>query len=321
MAQQLDPKTSAKQGGLSIIKDRMDKAAEENAATIHAHGIDKETFAKLCCEALMNVPGMDQCDERSFFAAVHKCFKDGLVPDGNEAVIYPKKRYEGGKEAVYLPMLHGMKRVIHRTIGAEITSGHILKSEEGSVDIIAGTNPSITYKRNLDVGEDDYVIGAWAYARIPDKVPVLHVMNRHDLAEAKKKSASYDGAKDSPWGNEKSRGYDGFMSEKTCVKSLATRLQYLKGGQGISQMLANDDEYVETLGQAQIATPAPAATQIEDQRPAATIDTAKPAAGEAAGKGEACGPAHDKERCRLRRPSRWWQPRSSNRHQTQGKPT
>ena len=280
MAQQLDPKTSAKQGGLTTIKTWMDEAIEQNAATIYSHGIDKGAFARLTCEALMSVEGLDQCDEKSFFAAVRKCFQDGLVPDGNDAVIYPRRRWKDGKDlrptAVYLPMLHGIMRVIHRTTGAEITGGHILKSEESTVEIIDGTNPSITYRKSLDVAPDDRVIGSWALAKIPGKASVLRIFNRHDIDEAKKKSGSYDGQKDSPWGKEGSRGYEGFMAEKTAMKSLANRIQYLanidpEGRNVIAQMLANDDEYRQEL-----AAPVATATQIEDQRPAATIETQRP---------------------------------------------
>ena len=255
--QTLNPQTAQKQTESGVLQSRLAKAINENPATLAAHGIDKEKFAAACQEALMRVPGIADCSEKSFFDAIHKCCADGLIPDGNEAVIYPKRRTpdsgQGYSVAVYLPMLHGIMRVLHETTGAEVTSGHVLKSEEASLVITEGTEPSIQYTKNLDVKEDDYVIGAWALARIPGKAPIFRILNKHDIEEAKKKSASYSAGRDSPWGKkEGSRGYDGFMAEKTAMKSLANRLQYCtKSNLGkqnpLVQMLQHDDEYRELL--------------------------------------------------------------------------
>jgi recombination protein RecT len=78
-------------------------AAEQTFKMSLPPQIPSAKFIRVAQTAIRNNPGLAELDRNSLYAAFHKCAADGLIPDGREAVITPRK----GK-AVYMPMVGGI---------------------------------------------------------------------------------------------------------------------------------------------------------------------------------------------------------------------
>ena len=233
MSQPINPKSQDKQNQETKLMARINKGMKQNAATLMVMGMDTKRFADAMVEALISVENAERIEEHEFLGAIRKCCIDGLIPNGVEAAIY-----ESHGKAVYLPMVTGLKRIIHESLpGCIIRSGYIMKSEMDDAEIIeaSGMDPVIRVKRRLGYVKDDIVAASWAWLKLPGQPAILRVMNQNDIAMARSESKS-----GSAWGK-----WPGPMAEKSAVKSLMNRVRYLipRERRALESVIANDDEY------------------------------------------------------------------------------
>lgn len=91
------------------------KEREESLATMLPPTLSRAVFMETVSTAVRANPSLLRCDRRSFFAACVKCAKDGLVPDGKEAALVPRKDENGNLIVGYQPMVWGIRKRARQT--------------------------------------------------------------------------------------------------------------------------------------------------------------------------------------------------------------
>lgn len=223
---------------MAKVRDLSAKIVAEQATTIAQRGIPQDTWKGMMSEAIVSVPEILKCtDNPSLARAIRACCRDGLLPDGQEAVILPAK---GGK-AKYVPMVTGLKKLIYKALKADIKSGYIADGDDYEIVEAAGADPviKITRRRLEEVDEkaQKSIIAAWVWCKVPNQTAFLIVLDKNDLARARAASGYAEG----PW-----KTWPGRMAEKSAVKSLMNRMRYMiPDGSELATALDGDEDYIE----------------------------------------------------------------------------
>jgi len=223
---------------MAKVRDLSTKIVAEQAITLQQRGIPIDAWKGMMSEAIVTVPEVLKCtDNPSLARAIRSCCRDGLLPDGKDAVILPAK---GGK-AKYVPMVTGLKKLIYKALNADIKSGYIVDGDDYEIVEAAGEDPVIRVRRKqleeVDPHTQKDVIAAWVWCKVPGQTAFLIVLDKNDLARAKAASGYADG----PW-----KTWPGRMAEKSAVKSLMNRMRYMiPDGSQLATALEGDEEYVE----------------------------------------------------------------------------
>lgn len=210
------------------------KVATQNPMALARYGMDPADFAKTLQEAVLHNPDILEATDQSLAQSLRKCCRDGLVPDGDSAVI---NVYKGN--ATVVPMVTGIRRMAHEQLGAEIRSGVVYEGD--SIEIVdgAGVEAKVIVHAGMDVFKSrkaDNVIGAWCWIKLPDEQNARITLYSQDEIN-RSRDASF--AKHGPWEKWPDR-----MAEKACVKSAIWRLRYLVSNkaEGLFNVLKEDDE-------------------------------------------------------------------------------
>ena len=210
------------------------KIVESSPMTLAKYGVAPEEFAQNLQEAVLNNPNILEASESSLANAIRKCCRDGLIPDGDSAVI---SVFKG--EASVMPMVTGIRRMAHQMLGAEIRSGVVYEGDEIEIVDGAGVDTKVVVKSGMDVFKSrkaDNVIGAWCWVKLPNESRARITLYSQDEIERTRK-ASF--SKSGPWATWPDR-----MAEKACVKSAIWKLRYLvnnSSAEPLFQTLREDD--------------------------------------------------------------------------------
>ena len=249
--------------GYEEVRTQLTKM-EDFKAALPSH-ISSEKFIQVVVTAVQNNPGLLTLDRQSLYLSCIKCAQDGLLPDGQEAALVPRK----GKVA-YTPMIEGVLKRIRNsgdlsTIDAQDVFEHdtydVWTDEKG---------PHFKFIKNRkDRGK---FLLTFAYAVTKDGGTYFEEMDEQQLAAVEKCAATKE-VWDGPFRPE--------MRRKSVLHRLSKRLPK---NTDIDRLIHRDDEDYILPGQAaQEAGPAKetssklsSAVQDADFKPAKT--TAEPVA-------------------------------------------
>ena len=262
-------------GNIVLTKEKRNEILHETrlsvmemASTLTNMGVDPDEYAKLMQEAMVTNPALFEqgLDEKSIFRAVRQCCRDGLLPDGREAVLIPFKGV-----LTYMPMRDGLMRLMREATGAIIQSGVVYEGDEVTVSTVTGEDDVITVVCTDPFPKKErQIIGAWCYIKMEGHRGVLHRMDRTDLDRAKAASAVKDGG---PW-----KIWSKAMCEKAVVKSACNRLRsYIPRNHSLRDTLDHDRDAIVVEAEPAAPQEVLEAPKPDEPKPAPKVNAAKKA--------------------------------------------
>lgn len=197
--------------------------------------------------AISKNPAILACTPGSFVIAMMDCARAGLEPDGKQAALVPY-----GNTCQFQPMYQGLiKQAVSRGVVKKVEARLVYANDV--FRIWYDPEPHLLHEpATTDEGE---LIGAYAYAILPDGSPQIEWMNRRKLDHIRAKSKG-----SSAWKTDEEE-----MHRKTPIKRL---FKFLSLPEEIEYAIAADD-LVETGGSREDIP----LLDISEQEPPATTRT------------------------------------------------
>lgn len=221
-------------------------------------GKDKvDTFVRTCLNAVQHNPGLLVADRRTLFLACMEAASDGLLPDGNEAVLNvystkDKERSDRENRAVYieivqyLPMAYGLVQKMYEIPGVVFVDA-VAVNDRDAFDYARGDNPHIDHKPYDGTEDPGKVKAAYVVIKFKDRETKREVMFRRDIEKVRQKSKAPNGLM---W----KEGEGGFY-DQGAIKSVIHRVfKQLPQAERLSRALAHDNKVV---GLADVVAPSP----------------------------------------------------------------
>lgn len=160
--------------------------------------------------------------------AVLDCAKDGLIPDGREAVITAF-----GATAVYMPMVSGILKKVRQSGELKSLSAQVVYEADTFDYFIDEDGPHFTHKPEM-IKPQGSVIGAYAVAITKDEGKYFEFMNKEELDKIKSTSPSGDKG---PWGKWYSE-----MAKKSAIRRLS---KWLPMSTDVEGTIRKDDQFYD----------------------------------------------------------------------------
>lgn len=196
------------------IRGTLDKMAPQFKAALPAH-IAVEKFVRVAQTAILNNADLAQADRRSLLAACVRSAESGLLPDGREAALVTFKDKSGVPQAVFMPMVGGILKLVRNSGELKSISTQVIYEKDNFKYFIDETGERLSHEPNLfaDRGQP---IGVYAMAILKDGGVYIEVMTKNQIDAVKACSRGKSG----PW----SGAFETEMWRKTAIKRLAKRL-------------------------------------------------------------------------------------------------
>src|SRR5690554_3472047 len=186
-------------------------------------GIDADRFIRTAITTVNLNPELLQCTPASLYASFMQAAKDGLLPDGKEALVQPYncKVSERGqpdrweKRAQYMPMVRGLIQVMYRTGMISMVDGAAVY-EKDHFEYERGDNPRIVHRPYMGMEDPGPIIGAYVVIKLSNGEVKREVMTRRDIEKVREASKASNGPGWTKW-------YDQF-SIKAVIKRATKQL-------------------------------------------------------------------------------------------------
>ena len=177
----------------------------EQIAAQLPHGIEVERFIRTALTVVSMNPELLTCTLRSLLGAVMMAAKDGLLPDGKEALIQPYNCNVAGKnqpakwekQAQYQPMVRGLINILYRAGGVAMVDG-VAVYEKDLFEYERGDAPRIVHKPYMGADDAGPVIAAYVVITLSNGAVKREVMNSRDIAAVRAIAKSDSGWKKWP---------------------------------------------------------------------------------------------------------------------------
>ena len=237
---------------ISAVQTQLATMAPEIAKTLPP-GMTPERFNRVALTAIQNTPALLQCNPQSLFNACMKAAQDGLLPDGREGAIIPRKGV-----ATWQPMVHGIiKKAKNSGSVASLVANVVYRGEVFEVEM--GDDERIVHRRNLVCVKRGEEIAVYSIATLKDGTKEREVMSWRQVMDVRDMSSSPNGG---PWATSTDE-----MARKTVIRRLSKRLPSLDDGddelrQAIERVDSEYDFGRKPAGptieaRAEVVTPAP----------------------------------------------------------------
>lgn len=194
-------------------------------------GVDVDRFIRTAVTTINLNPKLLSCTPVSLYAAIMLAAKDGLLPDGKEAVIQPyrvnvAKRGERDRweeQAQYMPMVRGLIQVMYRTGDVSMVDG-VAVYEKDLFEYERGDCPRIIHKPYMGMDAPGQVIAAYCVIKLRNGEVKREVMTMRDIEKVRQASKAKDGPGWKNW-------YDQFAIKaviKRAAKQLPTDSEHLE---------------------------------------------------------------------------------------------
>lgn len=203
-------------------------------------GIEADRFIRTAITTVNLNPELLQCTPASLYASFMQAAKDGLLPDGKEAVVQPynvkikgqngeRDRWE--KRAQYMPMVKGIIQVMYRTGDVAMVDG-VAIYEKDQFEYERGDHPRIVHRPYMGMDEPGQIIGAYVVIKLNNGEVKREVMTRRDIEKVRQASNAADGPGWTKW-------YDQFAI-KAVIKRAAKQLP--TDSEALEQVIQHDNE-------------------------------------------------------------------------------
>lgn len=170
-------------------------------------GIEADRFIRTAITTVNLNPELLQCTPASLYASFMQAAKDGLLPDGKEAVVQPynvKIKGQNGqqdrweKQAQYMPMVRGLIQVMYRTGFVAMVDG-VAVYEKDHFEYERGDQPRIVHRPYMGMEDPGKIIGAYAVIKLTNGEVKREVMTRRDLLKVREASKAKNGPGWTTW--------------------------------------------------------------------------------------------------------------------------
>ena len=220
------------------FRDQMDKQRDLIVKQM-PKGIDADRFIRTAITTVNMNPALLQCTPVSLYASFMQAAKDGLLPDGKEAVVQPYncKITERGQpdrweqRAQYMPMVKGIINGMYRTGSVSMVDA-VAVYEKDHFQYHRGDNPRIEHEPYMGMEDPGLVIAAYAVIKLCNGEIKREVMTRRDIEKVRDASKA---AKGPGWNN----WYDQFAI-KAVIKRASKQLP--TDSEALSTVIEHDNE-------------------------------------------------------------------------------
>lgn len=169
------------------------------------HGIDVDRFVRTALTVVNMNPELLTCTMTSLLGAVMMAAKDGLLPDGKQALIQPYNCNIAGKnqppkwekQAQYQPMVRGLIDILYRTGNVALVDGVAVYAKD-HFDYERGDAPRITHKPYTGTEDAGPVVAAYVVVTLMNGAIKREVMTGRDIAAVRAIAKSDTGWKKWP---------------------------------------------------------------------------------------------------------------------------
>lgn len=183
----------------AAFRSAMDKQQGEIAKQL-PKGVEADRFVRTAMTVVNMNPELLTCTPNSLFAAIMLAAKDGLLPDGKEALIQPYNVNVAGKgqpskwekQAQYMPMVKGMMQIMYRTGEVAMVDG-VAVYEKDVFEYERGDMPRIIHKPYTGMEAPGPVVAAYVVIKLKNGEVKREVMFRRDIENVRQASKAKDG--------------------------------------------------------------------------------------------------------------------------------
>ena len=168
-------------------------------------GIEADRFIRTALTVVSMNPELLTCTLKSLLGAVMMAAKDGLLPDGKQALIQVYNCNVAGKnqppkwekQAQYLPMVRGLIDILYRAGGVAMVDG-VAVYQKDDFDYERGDAPRIIHKPYIGADDAGPVVAAYAVVTLMNGAIKREVMTGRDIAAVRAMAKSDTGWKKWP---------------------------------------------------------------------------------------------------------------------------
>lgn len=183
----------------AAFRSAMDKQQGEIAKQL-PKGVEPDRFVRTAMTVVNMNPDLLTCTPNSLFASIMLAAKDGLLPDGKEALIQPYNVNVAGKgqpavwekQAQYMPMVKGMMQIMYRTGEVAMVDG-VAVYEKDVFEYERGDMPRIIHKPYTGMEAPGPVVAAYVVIKLKNGEVKREVMFRRDIENVRQASKAKDG--------------------------------------------------------------------------------------------------------------------------------
>ena len=152
---------TTKQEQALAVQGTISKRIDLSAALLERMGFTKEEFERVMLNALIRNPELQDCDRNSLDVAIADCIQAGLLPDGKQAVIIPRK----GKAALQ-PMYEG-RVMLARNANPKMVLVTEAVYEGEEFRVIGGSERKLVHEMSLGIDRrDERIVAVYAMAKL-----------------------------------------------------------------------------------------------------------------------------------------------------------
>lgn len=195
--------------------------------------IDPDRFIAICQMAVVNNPGLVNCDRNSLYNAFSQCAQDGLIPDGREAAISP---FAG--KAKYLPMVAGICKRARNSDQLSMIDAKVVYVNDHYEHWVDEKGPHFKHVPTREAKGEKLCY--YAYAIGKDGGIFFEEMDLDEMAKIKKFALSKmapDKQKYSPWMGS----FESEMERKSVLRRLGK--YRLPNSADLDSLFKRDDEF------------------------------------------------------------------------------
>lgn len=171
------------------FKRELEGRGDEIAAILGRH-IPVERFMATAIVAVKNMPQLLNADRRSLHNAVSRAAYDGLLPDGREGIIIPRKSH-GKLLATWQPMTYGIRKRALELGGIIIDSAIVCSND--TLRWVQGDTPVLEHMPCPLDDDPGPMVGAYAIFRRDGVILHREIMRRSEILSVKAISRESDG--------------------------------------------------------------------------------------------------------------------------------
>lgn len=182
------------------FKSMLQGNQKEQIAAQLPKGIDVDRFIRTAMTVVSMNPELLTCTMPSLMGSIMLAAKDGLLPDGKEAVIQvyncniAKKNCPAiwEKQAQYMPMVRGLINILYRTGEVAMVDGVAVRQKD-VFEYERGDQPRIVHKPYMGTEDAGLVVAAYCIIKLNNGEVKREVMNARDIAAVRSMSKSKNG--------------------------------------------------------------------------------------------------------------------------------
>jgi recombination protein RecT len=193
--------TQAKQlSPVAAFRKNLEGGQRDQIAKQLPKGVDVDRFVRTAMTVVQMNPELLLCTPTSLFGSIMLAAKDGLLPDGKEAVIQPynvnvaKKGAPAvwEKQAQYIPMVKGLMQIMYRSGEVAMVDG-VAVYEKDVFEYERGDMPRIIHKPYTGIEAPGPVVAAYVVIKLKNGEIKREVMFRRDIEAVRNASKAKDG--------------------------------------------------------------------------------------------------------------------------------